>query len=94
MAAEPGIRALYDGTWRRIYLVEPWSAELIADQARLLHELIHDVQFLNAEWLCPQEPEWEAYRLTADWLEEHGVVPDFDWFEVYLLSRCPSDHHP
>jgi hypothetical protein len=91
---ESGLRAAYGLLHRRIFLIAPWSPNDPADQARLLHELVHDVQFQSAEWPCPQAAEAEAYRLTAEWMEEQGLEPDFDWFEVYLLARCPDRTHP
>jgi hypothetical protein len=88
------LRGAYSLPDRTIFLVSPWVSESIEDRGRLLHELIHDVQFQNAHWACPQAAEDEAYRLTAVWLEEHGVTSEFNWFAIYLLSRCPSDIHP
>lgn len=88
------LRGAYSLTDRTIFLVSPWSPDNIADRARLLHELVHDVQFQTARWRCAQAAETEAYRLTATWLEAQGMVPHFNWFEIYLLSRCPSDIHP
>ena len=91
---EPSDRALYDISLRKIYLVEPWRATDPLDVATLLHELIHDVQFLNRTWECPNATEWEAYKLHAEWLEEQGIDPGLDWFAIYLLSRCPKDIDP
>jgi hypothetical protein len=82
--------AAYDLGARRIYLVEPWSVTEIRSQARLLHELIHDVQFANRTWACSQASEMEAYRLTDAWLAAQGLESGFDWFRIYLLSRCPA----
>lgn len=88
------LRGAYSLPDRAIFLVSPWVSENIEDRGRLLHELVHDVQFQNAHWACPQAAEDEAYHLTALWLEEHGVTPEVNWFAIYLLSRCPSDIHP
>jgi hypothetical protein len=88
------LRAAYDAKDRRIYLVSPWEASDINDQSRLLHELIHEVQLLNRNWRCLQEPEWEAYKLQAKWLEEHGGNAAFDWLYIFFASKCPSDVHP
>jgi len=41
------LKAAYDGISGTIYLVLPWSTSSIRDQSTLLHELVHDVQFLN-----------------------------------------------
>lgn len=94
VVVEDDLRAAYGETHRRIYLVEPVALDRPEDQARLLHELIHDVQFQNRDWPCPQAAEGEAFRLTAAWMEEQGLEPDFDWFVVGRLSRCSTGIHP
>jgi hypothetical protein len=94
VTVEPPLRAAYDQISRRIYLIAPWQPASPEDQARLLHELIHDIQFLNADWPCPEAAEPEAYRLTAAWMAEAGLVANFDWFGIYLMSRCPAGIHP
>lgn len=88
------LNAAYDSQRRRISIVGQWSPDNIRDQSILLHELVHDVQLLNREWYCLQQPEWEAYKLQDAWLQEHGVDSGFDWLYIYFLSRCPRDHHP
>jgi hypothetical protein len=91
---EQDLEGAYDLPARRIYLVAPWTPDAVRDQAVLLHELIHDVQFSAREWECITAPEWEAYQLTAKWLAAHRVEPGFDWLQIYFLSRCPRDIHP
>lgn len=86
--------AAYDRINRVIYLVRPWSASNVEDVSRVLHELIHAVQFENRSWRCSQEPEWETYHLQADWLAEHGVEKEFDWSKIFMLSQCPEDVLP
>lgn len=86
--------AAFDRIDRVIYLVRPWSAASLQDISRVLHELIHAVQFGNRRWRCLQEPEWEAYRLQARWLAEHGVDKEFDWSKIFMISRCPEDVLP
>lgn len=94
LLVDPDLRAAYDARARVIFLVQPWDGGETRAQSVLLHELVHDVQSLNAIFPCPQAMEWEAYQLQAAWLEEQGVAHGFNWFSIYLLSRCPSDHHP
>jgi len=94
MVVDERLRAAYDMKQRRIHLVMPWSASIIEDQSTLLHELIHDVQFSNRRWSCANEPEWEAYHLQEIWLLERGAKPDFNWSEIYFLSKCFNDIHP
>ncbi|MGC9420582.1 MAG: DUF6647 family protein [Rhodovulum sp.] len=88
------LRAVYDWPGRRVLLVAPWDADDLRDRSILLHELIHQVQLANRDWPCLQAPEWEAYKLQERWLNEHGIDPEFDWLQIYFLSRCPRDIHP
>jgi hypothetical protein len=90
LLVDPALRAAYDLPARRIHLVEPWSPDSLADRSVLLHELIHDVQLLNADWPCLAAPEWEAYRLQDLWLQEQGVTLPFDWPAIRRLSACPE----
>ncbi len=85
------LAAAYDLSRRRIYLVQPWTAEEPFDLSVLLHELIHAVQLDNRDWPCPGAPEWEAYRLQSLWLRERGIAVKFDWSAIYKLSRCPLE---
>ncbi len=94
VVVDEGIRAAYDTKRRHIFLVAPWSANDAMDVSRLLHELVHDVQFLNRGWDCPQETEWDAYKLQEAWLAERGIDPGFDWLWIYFHARCPQDIHP
>jgi len=90
----PGQRGLYDYDMRRIHLVAPWRADRPRDVAVLLHELVHDVQFLNRPWECPNATEWEAYKLYDRWLAERGIDTAIDWVQVYFWSRCNRNPHP
>ena len=84
------LAAVYDLSRRRIYLVQPWTAEEPFDLSVLLHELIHAVQLDNRDWPCPGAPEWEAYTLQSHWLQEQGIMPNLDWDTIYKLSQCPT----
>lgn len=94
LVVDRSLRAIYDVKRRKIHLVAPWNVSDVNDQSRLLHELVHDVQFFSRSWACPQEPEWEAYKLQEKWLIEQGEDPDFNWLRILLLSRCPNKVHP
>ena len=94
MIVDPRLKAAYDLSERRIFLVLPWDAGDPRDASALLHELIHDIQLLNRDWPCLGAPEWEAYKLQAAWLREQGVESDFDWLHIYMRARCPRDIHP
>lgn len=88
---DPELYGVYDRIERAIFLVRPWNAANTEHLGRLLHELVHDLQFQNVEWPCKQKPEWEAYRLQAKWLAEHEVEKEFDWRMIYSSSQCPED---
>ncbi|KEO51212.1 DUF6647 family protein [Thioclava pacifica] len=88
------LRAAYDFLNDRIFLVSPWSHQDPRHLSSLLHELVHRAQFNARDWPCVGAAEPEAYRLQEKWLAERGVDAQFDWFEIYLNSRCPMDVHP
>lgn len=88
------LKAAYDSSNRIIFLVEPWAPSNIRNLSSLVHELIHDVQFLNRDWPCSHAPEWEAYKLQEMWLGERGIDPHYNWFQIQLRSRCRNDIHP
>ncbi|MEM8797950.1 MAG: DUF6647 family protein [Pseudomonadota bacterium] len=94
MVVEPNDLGVYDPINRRIYLVGSWSETRLEDVAVLLHELVHDVQFVNRTWECPNQSEWEAYKLHELWLSEKGIDAGFDWTRIYFRSKCPRDIHP
>ena len=91
---EKDTRALYDVRHKKIFLVAPWNADNNRDIGNLLHELIHAVQLENRNWDCLGHPEMKTYKLHEKWLLENGINADFNWFNIYILSRCPSDIHP
>ncbi len=91
---DPMLRAAYDMRDRHIYLVRPWKVSSVRDLSALLHELVHDVQYLNREWPCKGKSEWEAYKLQDAWLSEQGLESEFNWLQIFMLSRCPRDIHP
>ena len=88
------LMAAFDKSARVIFLVEPWSADNPFNVATLLHELIHAVQLRESNWLCDQQTEWQAYKLQEAWLQDRDLDPEFNWAQIFLLSRCPRDVHP
>ena len=92
LLVEDNLRAAYDRSARVIQLVAPWDADKLEDQSVLLHELIHDVQLQSRTWDCPQQPEYEAYQMQAEWLQEHGLAVPFDLAQIFIRSRCPRPH--
>lgn len=91
---EPGERGVYDYEARVIYLVGPWDPENPRQRSVLLHELVHDVQFTNRSWACPNATEWEAYKLQEAWMAEQGLVAEFDWLQIWFWSKCGESPHP
>ncbi|MGI9303801.1 MAG: DUF6647 family protein [Gammaproteobacteria bacterium] len=88
------IAAFYDSLERRICIFGPWSSTSVSNVSTLLHELIHDMQYLSKTWSCWGETEWEAYKLQEQWLIEQGENPDFEWVDILLRTRCRRDIHP
>jgi len=89
------IRGLCDVKCARISLVRPWRSDDVDNLSTLLHELVHFIQFNSASWPCPQETEYEAYKLQEAWLREHGREPGFNWAKIHLESSCTRrDIHP
>lgn len=91
---EPGERGVYDYEARVIYLVGPWDPANLRQRSVLLHELVHDVQFANRAWQCPNATEWEAYKLQEAWMAEQGLVAEFDWLQIWFWSKCGQTPHP
>jgi hypothetical protein len=94
LAVRRDVRALYDRRTRTIYLIRPWNERAVTDVSSLLHELVHDVQFLNHQWLCVNETEKQAYELQARWLKERHATARFNWVQIAILSRCFGSVHP
>ncbi len=94
LIVEDPLVAAYDSRRRLIFLVEPWDRNNLRDVARLLHELIHDVQYRSRTWRCWGDAEREAYKMQEEWLVSRGLKPDFDWFAIYLKTKCRRDIHP
>lgn len=88
------LNGAYDLANHRIILVRPWDPISVRDRSVLLHELIHHVQLNNRSWECLQQPEWETYKLQESYLAEHNVTSEFDWLQIFFLSKCPRDIHP
>lgn len=84
----------YDRPNHRIVLVRPWDPANPRDRSVLLHELVHAVQLANRAYECLQLPEWEAYKLQPDYLDQLGPEAGLDWLQICFLSQCPRDIHP
>jgi len=71
-----------------IYLHPNFTINNKIDKARLVHELVHYVQWYNAKnkTTCLGELEVEAYRLQDKWLESVGLAPRADEFKLVMLA--------
>jgi hypothetical protein len=58
------------------------------DQARLLHELVHYVQWANGEHVdgCRGLLEVEAYELQDEWRSQQGIAQQTDPFKLIMLE--------
>lgn len=91
---EPMQKGIFDFETRTVYLVLPWRQSEIRDVGVLLHELVHDIQFLNQDWPCPTSTEVEAYQLQEKWLAENDVEIKLNWLLIYHWARCPRESRP
>lgn len=82
------VKGVYDKRLRKITLVKPWTKKNLVNVSTLLHELVHFVQYQSRHWPCWNATEWQAYKLQALWLKQHGVKPKFNWVQIYLWSSC------
>jgi len=76
-----------------IYLYAGFQQVDRDDQARLLHELVHYLQWHNGEHIdgCWGVLEAEAYRLQDQWRVEHGLEKQADPFKLVMLeAACDS----
>lgn len=76
-----------------IYLYAGFEGNDAPDQARLLHELVHYVQWHNGQHIngCWGELEAEAYRLQDLWRVENGMEKQADPFKLVMLeAACDS----
>lgn len=71
-----------------IYLHPDFDVKNNIDRGRLLHELVHYVQWHNNkdETTCLGQLEVEAYRLQDKWLVAEGLKPRADEFKLVMLE--------
>lgn len=75
-----------------IYLHTGFDHSGTIDQSRLLHELIHYVQWKNGDGNeCRGKLEAQAYRLQDKWLLERNRPPRSDAFTVMMLEAACED---
>ncbi len=87
----------------RIYLPDTWDKNSLADQAKLLHELVHFMQDSNGHFHeCNGDRERLAYYIQERWIAEKLNLAPFHT-EVYntmgispllmvAVMYCPSPH--
>lgn len=76
-----------------IYLYGGFSDQDLADQSRLLHELVHYIQWHNGEHIdgCWGTLEAEAYRLQDQWRVQNNLEAQADPFKLVMLeAACDS----
>lgn len=80
-------------TRRTIYLPLSFQLQKIQDRAKLLHELVHYVQWANNEHkrTCLGKLEAEAYRLQDKWLISQSKQPASDPFKLIMLEASCDD---
>lgn len=71
--------AYYDGDGR-IFIWQGVTND-VNRRAMLVHEGTHWLQGLRGgpDMDCSGNREWEAYVVHANFLEDHGIVYDWDW---------------
>lgn len=76
-----------------IYLYAGFSETDPRDQARLLHELVHYIQWHNGKNVggCWGGLEAEAYRLQDQWRLENNMPEQADPFRLLMMeAACDS----
>ncbi len=87
------LMGLYDKAYT-VYLRYDFDPADMADRGRLLHELVHWVQWSNKRNevnSCMGRLEAEAYRLQDRWRARYGLPPPQDAFTMLMLeASCSS----
>jgi hypothetical protein len=71
-----------------VYLPTSFNIDSQHDQSKLLHELVHYVQWANGQdrQTCLGQLEVEAYDLADQWRAEKGLEPSLAVFNRILLE--------
>lgn len=86
------IQGIYDKEYT-IYLRYDFDLHNMEDRARLLHELVHWVQWSNGhneKNNCMGKLEVEAYALQDQWRAHFGLKPSSDAFTMLMLEASCS----
>ena len=83
------LKGFYNRNWT-IYLDTSFNPEDPVDQSRLMHELVHYVQWHNGQEnkLCWGHLEAEAYTLQDKWQAEHNIAGNIDPFKIIMLRAA------
>lgn len=76
-----------------IYLRNDYQHGNVEHASRLLHELVHYVQWSNGKHktTCLGELEVEAYELQDSWRAQFGLAPKVDPFKLIMLGASCDD---
>ncbi len=71
-----------------IYLPNHFDIASVEDQGRLLHELVHYVQWSNGKQnsTCLGHLEVQAYELQDQWYANHNLARATDPFKMVMLE--------
>lgn len=86
------VRGIYDKQFT-IYLRNDFNPDDIEDHARLLHELVHWVQWANGRNEvddCMGKLEVEAYELQDTWRAQYGLQAKRDPFTMLMMEASCS----
>lgn len=74
--------------YQTIYLKLDFQQHDLDDQSKLVHELVHYVQWKNGhnKSTCLGHLELEAYKIQDRWRVQHGLEPKLDEFRKMMLQ--------
>ncbi len=84
------LQGFYDKDFT-IYLRSDFDPDNVEDRAKLVHELVHWVQWRNDRNEvsdCMGDLEVEAYELQDHWRGQYGLSPKSDAFTLMMLSAA------
>jgi hypothetical protein len=83
------LKGFYNKNWT-IYLEVDFNSDNLKDQSRLMHELVHYIQWYNGydQGECWGRLESEAYALQDKWQAEHNIAESTDPFKMIMLKAA------
>jgi hypothetical protein len=78
-----------------IYLNQNFNHHQVVDQGRLMHELVHYVQWANGKnkTTCLGHLEVEAYEIQDQWRAKHSLASSLDPFKKSCLKHHVMTNH-